>query len=100
MVIFFFLNVRLVRNILTIVTPEQASAILAAGTRWDGTGWNTTRAAKALYDICNVALVTGEVRTYKEAFLFGCALSWGVEVPDVTLSDKVAGRCILPFGRS
>ena len=70
--------------------PGVRSTILAAGTRWDGNGSNTTRVARSVYEYCGVAMIMEEVRSYKEAFLFGCALSWGLEVPEITLSDKVA----------
>ena len=73
---------------LTTATPEQATNILAEGNRWEGEGLNTSKACRRLVEACGVALVSGDFELYKNAFLFSLALSWGVEIQQLDLTEK------------
>ena len=70
--------------------PETASSVLTAGCRYQGQGWCTSRASRALYETTGTALVTSSFDDYKHCFLFGLAIFLGVEVPTFDLSDKQA----------
>ena len=70
--------------------PETASSVLTAGCRYQGQGWCTSRASRALYETTGTALVTSSFDDYKHCFLFGLSIFLGVEVPTFDLSDKQA----------
>lgn len=86
----FFLDVARVRAVCGGIPPEAASALLAAGQKWQGTGWNTGKASKILYSLTGVPLVKGVWSEYRNAFLYALALFLEVEVPELDLSDRVA----------
>ena len=64
--------------------------LLKAGASWNGSGWNTGRASKALHDLVGVPLVTSDFSEYRNAFFYALALYWGVEVPQLELGDRAA----------
>ncbi len=70
----FFLNVDLTARFLKETPLENLSATLSAGSRWQGTGWNTTRAAKELKRVAGISMVTGSWPEYLGSFLFSLAL--------------------------
>ena len=63
-----------------IIDSEKASAILATGVKWQGGGWNTSRASKTLYDLTGVPLVTADFTQYRNSYLYALAMFWSVEV--------------------
>ncbi len=65
----FFLNVDLLRQLSEAVPHDTKKAVLDAGVMWDGTGWNTSKASKKLWDMVGVGLVSGDVNQYKDAFI-------------------------------
>ena len=71
-------------------TPVEAPAILSAGELWQGEGWTTGRASKALYQVAGVPLVSPEVKDYKGAFLYALALHWNLDIIKFELSEKAA----------
>jgi hypothetical protein len=86
----FFLNVDLVRQFSEAMPHDTKKAVLDAGVLWDGTGWNTSKASKKLWDVAGVGLVSGDVNQYKDAFVYSLALAWEIEVPQLTLADRCA----------
>ena len=84
----FFLNESAVVEFLRSTPPTIVSATLAAGAPWAGAGWDTTKSAKAVRTLTNIAMVTNEVKDYLHAFLFSLALVTNVDVLD--LSDKAS----------
>ena len=86
----FFLNVDMVQCITEEIDHDIANGILAAGTNWNGDGWNSTSASKTLFDITGVPLVAGDFSVYRDAFLYSLAIHWDVEIPSVTLADRSA----------
>ena len=53
-----------------------------------GTSWNTTRAAMALRSLTGVALVTGQFTEYLRCFLYSLALTDGVDVATLELTER------------
>ena len=86
----FFLDVNKVRSLAGKITATETAAIISAGQRWSGAGWNTSRASKALYNLTAVPLVKAEWRDYRNAFLYALSLYLEVEVQELDLGDKVA----------
>ena len=64
--------------------------MLQAGLKWGGAGWNTTTASRALYDLCQVPLVSSSFDNYRDAWVYGCALHWKVEIPEFSLLEVSA----------
>ena len=86
----FFLDTSKVRQLQDVMDAESAMELLKAGTSWNGSGWNTGRASKALHDLVGVPLVTSDFSEYRNAFFYALALYWGVEVPQLELGDRAA----------
>ena len=59
----FLFNVDKLKELGSLET-EVASAVLAAGTTWQGAGWNSTTASRALYDKVGLGLVTADFGKY------------------------------------
>ena len=68
---------------------DVAAEVLQAGLRFDGTGWNTSSASKALHAITNVPLVSSSVKAYLHCWLYALALMWEIDV-QVELSDSAS----------
>ena len=86
----FFLNGHLVRQVSDNIPQDTKKAILDAGVLWDGTGWNTSKASKRLWDVVGVGLVSSDVNVYKDAFVYSLALAWKIDMPQPTLADRCA----------
>ena len=70
--------------------PAVAAQVLEAGLRFDGTGWSTTRASKALHAVTNVPLVSSSVKTYLHCWLYTLALMWEIDINQVDLPDNAS----------
>ena len=66
-------------------SKEDVMAVLTAGGRWNGTGWNTGRASKVLWDLSGVG-----IDHYRDCWLYAVALMCQVELPQVELPTDVA----------
>ena len=86
----FFLSFELVRQVLPHIQPDQVPQLLAAGQAYSGGGWTTSKAAKSVFELTQVSLVTSDFSMYRAAFLFSLALILGVEVPELNLTDRAA----------
>jgi hypothetical protein len=86
----FFYDTPRVVELIKSCPPDAVLAVLAAGERWGGNGWDTTKAAKTLRSLTGVALVTGQFKEYLSSFLYSIALTAGVDVPFLELSPKAA----------
>ena len=86
----FFLDADRVRALGAEITPELATALLAAGQKWLGSGWNTSKASKTLYSLTQVPFVKGVWSEYRNCFLYALALFWEVEVAELELSERAA----------
>ena len=86
----FFLDPDLVLEFLATSSPEAVQDIISCGDRWDGGGWDTTKAAKRVRALTGLALVSSNLRDYLNAFVFSLALAAGVAVPSLDLPDKPA----------
>ena len=75
---------------LKSVNKETAQSILTAGLAWQGGGWTTSLAARALWQACGVPLVSAEFTSYRSAWLFALAQVWQLEVLAATLVDRAA----------
>ena len=69
---------------------ELLNSLLRAGSSWDGSGWNSTRASQTLYQITRVPLVTTDFQEYLNSFLFAVAIFLQIEVPHIQLSDRAS----------
>ena len=78
----------LVRLVSSVVTPEQAAKVLEEGGKWQGEGLNTSKASRKLFEACVVVLVSADFKHYKEAFSFSLALTWGIEIHTLDLTEK------------
>ena len=79
-------------------TKEEVMAVLQAGSQWTGTGWNTGRASKVLWDLSGVAIVRSQITHYRDCWLFALALLCKVELPMVELPQEVAGAAFSLVG--
>lgn len=86
----FFLNPVLVRQLEGIIDKDSAVELIKAGGSWSGSGWNTGRASKHLFDLVGVPLVSSNFLEYRNAFLYSLAVVWSVDVPQMELSDRAA----------
>ncbi len=85
-----FLNVPAVQELKTKLTPEQAQKLVHEGQYWTGSHWNTSTASKKIYDLSGVPIVSADIGTYRDLFLYALCLFLGVEVPSLELQDRVA----------
>ena len=60
---------------LRVASPEEVKLVVEAGSRWSGTGWDTTKCAKAVRSLTGVTLVTTRVKDYLDAFLYSLVLA-------------------------
>ena len=84
----FFYDVPKVRGLRKIIDDEKAAAVLAAGATWNGNGWNTYKASRALMGLTGVPLVSQPFDEYRNSFLFALSLLWEVDVQALQLSDR------------
>ena len=73
-----------------IQDADTARALLDAGERYQGAGWCTSKASKALYMASGVAIVKPDFKHYKNAFLFAMAIILEIEIPLMELDGKEA----------
>ena len=69
---------------------DKLLQVLTAGLRYDGSGWNTSKASQALWDITGVALVRSNFQFYRDIWLFVLAMVGNIEVPNLDLSQEQA----------
>ena len=86
----FLFSVPKVRELDKIITPEAAVGVIQAGLQWSGGGWNSSTASKALFQLTGVPLVSKDFTSYRDAWLYGLAQHWQVEVPECELSPQAA----------
>ena len=84
-----FLNENLVKEVLQ-APQETIALLLQQGHGWNGQGWDTTKAAKAIRSLTGVAMVSGKLQDYLNAFLYSLALRAGIEIAVLYLADKAA----------
>jgi hypothetical protein len=77
-------------HLLKQAKAEEIMAILAAGSKFTGTGWSTGRASKALYEICSKALVKATIEPYVQVWLYALAIITGVDLPAAELPQELA----------
>lgn len=85
----FFLNEEAVREAVQL-PPDVINNIKMTGATWNGYGWDSTKAAKKIREMTQLAMVTNKLPEYLNAFLFSLALSAGIDVPQIELTDKGA----------
>jgi hypothetical protein len=85
----FLYNIEQVR-LLGDVSTENALLVIAGGSKWNGSGWTTSRASQRLHSLTQVPLVTAEFNQYRNAWLYCLSMLWNVEVTELTLSDAAA----------
>ena len=61
-------------TILRSLGKEVLMSVMQAGLRYTGSGWNTGRAARTLYEVSGVALVCGNFQSYRDIWLYMLAL--------------------------
>ena len=86
----FFLDVTRVQALPGLLSAEDARSLITAGQRWSGSGWNTSKASKAIYALTGVPLVKAAWVDYRNAFLYALSLLLEVDVQELDLGDKVA----------
>ena len=69
---------------------EDILAVLAAGARWSGAGWNTGKASKVLWELSGVGIVRSQIDHYRDCWLYAVALLCQVEMPQLELPSEVA----------
>ena len=75
---------------LQTATKEQILAILQAGNKFSGLGWNTGKASRVLYNLSGVALVKPSWEPYRDIWLFAVALITSTDLPLLQLSPEEA----------
>ena len=80
-----FFDVEKSREIAVFLKEKSARAgdLLAAGARWSGAGWNTSRASHALHSLTGVPLVSSDLDSYKNAYLYALAILLDVDIPSL-----------------
>ena len=68
---------------------EDALRLLDFCARYTGSGWTTSRASRALFELTSVPLVASVVSAYRNAWLFALAMLWDIDL-NVDLSDRAA----------
>ena len=86
----FLFNVPLARDFVAQVSKETATLVLNQGHKFNGWGWNTSRASKVVYDLTAIPLVTSSVGEYRDSFLFAIAMAKEVEVIGLELGDRAS----------
>ena len=76
----FFFNIDMALR-LKEKSKEEVMAVLTAGGRWNGAGWNTGRASKVLWDLSGVGIVRSQIDHYRNCWLYAVALMCQVELP-------------------
>ena len=94
----FLFNVTKVRELDAVMDDHTAHNILQAGLRWQGGGWNTTTASRTLFDVCGIPLVSSTFDHYRDAWIYGCALHWKVDVPEFSLTEGAAAAAFALAG--
>ena len=92
-----FFDVEKSREIAVFLKGKTARAgdLLAAGSRWSGAGWNTSRASRALQSLTGVPLVSSDLDSYKNAYLYALAILLDVDIPSLNLSDRAAEAALV-----
>ena len=71
----FLFNPEMVKSFGRVGTV-LAKQVLAAGGEWQGNGWNTSSASRKVWSLTGIALVSGNLADYLNAWLFTLALWW------------------------
>ena len=61
--------------------PATGGLLLGAGANWNGVGWTTGRASRAVYGATGVAMVEENLKDYLESFLFALSLAYNIASP-------------------
>ena len=72
------------------VSPDDVKSVLALGAESRGTGWDATKAAKAVRKLTGLAMVTTNFQEYLKSFLFSLCLCAGLRIPALDLSDRAS----------
>ena len=75
---------------LVDVTTEEAKTIVGAGAQWQGGGLSTSQASRRLYEATGVPLVADSVSQYRDCWLFALSMNWGLDISQLSLSDRAA----------
>ena len=87
----FFFDPKKVRELdASFIDSVTAQQVLQGGLRWEGGGWNTTTASRALFELCAVPLVSSQFEQYRDSWIYACALHWRVELSEFNLSEGAA----------
>ena len=85
----FLFNIKLAKQ-LKALDNVMAPAVLQAGVAWTGDGWTTGSASRRLWEVVKIPLVVNDFKEYNHLWLFCLAMSWGLDVPALTLSPPAA----------
>lgn len=86
----FFLDVSRVQSLAGNVDSGTGHRLLSAGLNWSGSGWNSSKASKTLWELTGVPLVKAQWVDYRNAFLYALSMLLEVEVVELELADRVA----------
>ena len=70
--------------------PAIGTRLLGAGAKWEGAGWTTGRASRAVYAATGVAMVDEHLKDYLESFLFALSLAYNIDIPKLQLKAQAA----------
>ena len=70
--------------------PATGGLLLGAGANWNGVGWTTGRASRAVYGATGVAMVEENLKDYLESFLFALSLAYNIDIPKLQLKAQAA----------
>ena len=70
--------------------PATGGLLLGAGANWNGVGWTTGRASRAVYGATGVAMVDENLKDYLESFLFALSLAYNIDIPKLQLKAQAA----------
>ena len=87
----FLFNVEQARRVRDALEDKTAAAqLIGAGRSYSGTGWTTSKAAKALYETTEVAVVSSKFADYRDIWLYTLVNVLGIEIPELDLDPKLA----------
>ena len=78
----FLFNVQLAQEVVAKVPKDTATQVLNQGHKFNGLGWNTSRASRIVYELTGIPLVTKSVGEYRDSFFVcdrygdGCGGHW------------------------
>ena len=82
----FYFNTEAAQALVKVADKERLATILNIGMAWQGsTNWPTTKVARKVYTLTNMAILESDHQQYLHGFLLSMAIAAGIEAPQELL---------------